>query len=733
MDSTTYTAPDTKTDQEPASPPPTPAKRRRPGRRKKIIKNSIATVIALAVVGAIVWFSYKVFFSEAPEYYLTGAIEVWPEIKNEVTGWGYLNPAESETVNITQPGNVLESYAWQGMMVREGDILAVIDSSAIDKKIEEYNKQIATLESEINDVNTQIEKEYEKLAKANAEQIAMRNAARMYAPFAGTVIGVPDLTLGEIVYKGTPVGRLRDDSQMKLTLYFSYGYENDIYIGQSCDVSIPSAMANIKGKVSAIEKVRRVGSDGSVTFLVEVIMDNPGSLASGSLATATLTTESGEMILPAETDRETDPDAGVLKCIREVVLTAESQGPLKELNVKNYYSYNEGDLLLVLDFEADTTIEEGYLSAIEGLQNGIVAKEEQITAILESIDYEKEKMAELTVTAPISGTITFTNLEPGMKITETAFATVNIAQLTTLMMEAWIGQNDVHNFSVGMEVDVLVWTQNGETPVKGSVTSIDTSAKQESSWAQYPVKISVDNSMGTVMDGSSASFSAKLGYSENAIVIPIQAVKNIGKGEYVFLKPKDGKAPENAVELEDDRVPPDFYVIPVKCGITNGRYIEITEGLLHEWEGWEVFTQKTDIAPSPSPSSNYEGDNEDPNYVAGYDDGYEAGLEAGQSDTGNTEGDLGGDDSGIDYYPEGDDGGFIIDGEGIIIDGDLTEGGIDALPEGEVGSDIEGSGEGNGENGYDDSSEDNDSAAPEANVTLPEAEDSVVVMPGVMR
>ncbi|MDR0325134.1 MAG: HlyD family efflux transporter periplasmic adaptor subunit [Oscillospiraceae bacterium] len=672
MDNSTYTVPQENPQtegaiQQPQSPPAPPAKRRRPGRRKKIIKNIIAAVITLGVIGVLVWFTYSVFYSEPEEYYLTGAIEVWPEIKNEVTGWGWLRPAESKTVSITQQGNVLECYAFQGMMVNEGDVLAVIDSSVIDKAIEGYNKDIGEQEKEIDRLQIQIDKTNEQIQEVNADQIAMSRAARLNAPFAGRAVDVPKLTIGEQIKKGTPLGRLIDDSKMTLTLYFSYGYENDIYIGQSAEVSIPGAMATVSGRVSNIEKIRRIGADGSVSFEVEVTMNNPGSLVSGMVATASMRTASNEIILPAEPSEPYKLDS-----FREIVLTAESEGPLKEFNLRDHYTVNEGDLLMLLEFIPDTSKVDGYMQAIEGYREGIEKAETNISDILEKIDLELERIDSLTIRAPISGTITFTNLEWGMKITETAAGTVNIAQLGTLTMEAGISQSEIHIFSVGMDVDVQVWTQYGETWIKGSITHIDTSAKQENQWAQYPVIIAVDNTTGMLMDGSSANFSARLAYSENAIVVPIQAVKNIGRGEHVFLKPKDGKAPESAVDVGDE-VPPGFYAIPVKTGITNGRYIEITEGLLHEWEGWEVFTQKTDIAPSPSPSSHYEGENDDPNYIEGYDDGYgtgyDEGLEAGRAEaSGGGEDFWPGDGSEV-FWPEGgredvwpDDGGFVEDG-----------------------------------------------------------------------
>lgn len=705
-------------------------KRRRPSRKKKVIKNILAAVISLAVIGGLVWFSYKVFFSEPPEYYLTGKIEIWPEIKNEVTGYGYLAPAKSETVNITQQGNVLESYAFQGMMVGEGDILAVIDSSVIDKTIEDKNKDIQAKEDEIEGIREQIADVREELAEKNADEIDMRNASRMYAPFAGQIIEAVKYTLGEEITKGTKLGRLVDNSQMRLTLYFSYGYENDIYVGQSCEVSVPAVMASISGKVTGIEKIRRIGADGAVTFEVEILMDNPGSLFGGMAATASLKAAGGESILPAE--------AGTLEYARELVLTAESEGPLKEYHIRDYYAYQQGDLLMAVDYKANTDLEKPYLDNIEVKEKNIANIEQQIETIREAIAEEMEKMEDLTVKAPISGTITFTNLEPGMKITETAFATVNIAQLQSLTMQAYIGQNDIHSFKVGMQVDVLVWTQNGETAVKGTITDIDTSAKQEGNWAQYPATITVDNSMGMIMDGSSGSFSAKLAYSENAIVVPIQAVKNPAKSDYVYLKPQDGKRPENAVDLSEGTVPEGFYAIPVKCGITNGRYIEIKEGLLREWEGWEIFTQKTDIKPSETPEPVYDGDNTDPNYVSGYNEGYAKAVEELGGDSGEDgSGDGMTDDGSVDGgYVDGGfvDGGMDIgmpggDEIGAIPEGSLEEGAAEAPVEG--GDSGEDSEEGIGEekSGTDDGeSSGTDSAGDSGGAVVEEG--SVVVVPG---
>jgi multidrug resistance efflux pump len=619
-----------------------PVKRRRPGRRKRIIKRILGTLAGLSIAAGMTWLTYIVFFAPEPEFFVTGRIEVWDgtdnrpaEIRNSISGFGFLAPEQSETVTIMGDGSVLESNVWYGMPVNEGDVLVVLDRSSIEKAVEDLQKRITAAEGdierhqeEIRKLRTQINAVRAQLNEANAEQIAMQRAARMTAPFSGMLFLEGDrLTIGDAIFRGQRLGKLVDDSRMKLTLYFSLAYANDIYIGQTCEISIPSVMSTVNGRVTHIERTRRVVE-------AEITMNNPGALESGMDATASMKTGNGEDILP------TGP--GTLAAYREQILTAESQGPLKINNLRNFHDVKAGDLLIELDFVPDTSIEEGFMVAIRNLEeqitaheNGIAGKEEEIEEILFDIGQEYLREEDLIIRSPLSGTVmNWPEIWPGMTLSPTSQPIpIVIAQTRVLTMRGEIYQSDIQKVQVGMNVsvDALIWGEM--TRISGTLTQIDRTASQGDgggmggTGAFFPVVISVDNSDGLLMEGTSANFSIDLDVSVNPIVVPIQAVHPFGRLDYVFLKPRDGVRPENAVDLPPTAVPPGFYAIPVRAGIQSARFIEIVEGLKPEWDNWEVFTHRSHVMPSPGPSFDFDPGTDDPDLLDWFDKGYQQGLD----------------------------------------------------------------------------------------------------------
>ncbi|MDR1692528.1 MAG: HlyD family efflux transporter periplasmic adaptor subunit [Oscillospiraceae bacterium] len=640
------------------------AKRRRPGRKKKILKNILAILISLSVIGALVYITYYAFYKPPETFYMTQRIEIWEyPITRSVYGYGMLSPVLSETVTLTETGVVQEANVFYNQQVNEGDVLVTLDTSAIDKAVAEHqktidghNKSIADREAMIVKAEEAIVKLYEDLAKANAEQIALAEAARLYAPFDGQIVDAERLVVGTDIPYGMNLGRLIDDSRMTLTLYFSYGYENDIRLGQTCEVSVPSVMSTLTGTVTGIEKVRRVGADGSVSFEVTVTVDNPGALTRESPATATLKTAGGEDILPV--------GPGTLECAREEILVVESQGPLKVNNMRNFYDVKEGDLLVELDFQPDTTIEDVFMSQIEGQQETIAGHQEaiegyraQIIGVEDLIALEYERMENLTLLAPISGTITsYVELFPGTSVGGTGSQpiSITIAQTNTVILEGELYQSDVTKVSVGMPVEI---NYNG-MPYTGILTEIKQNPNQQQNpgmGAYFPITISLDNADGGLMVGSGASFDLILETSiDTPIIVPIQAVKGNQQGEFIYLKPRDGLRPETAVDIEPAGVVPEgFYAIPVECGIQDTRYIEIVSGILPEWKGWEVFTQETDTLPSPLPSYDFGVEISDPDMRVKFDEGYAKGYEDGLNASPSP---VEGEDPGMEF-PGGDFGG----------------------------------------------------------------------------
>ncbi|MCL2004039.1 MAG: HlyD family efflux transporter periplasmic adaptor subunit [Oscillospiraceae bacterium] len=718
--------------------PPMPVKRRRPGRRKRILKRILGTLIGLGIAGGMTWLTYIVFFAPTPEFPLTGRIEVWDgsdskpaDIKTTITGYGFLMPEQSETIFVPNPdrpveGAVLQSNVWYGMPVMEGDVLVVLDSSSIDKAVEEFQKQIDTVENDISKiedniskvsgdiakVHADIDKAYDAWRADNAEQLALQQSSRLHAPFSGRFErneSLPPLMLGSNISEGSYIGRLIDDSRMVLTLFFSHIYSDDIAMGQSCEVSVPSAMTTVSGLVTGIERIRRLGSD---TLEVEITVVNPGVLTSGTTATASMQTADGEPILPVA--------AGALQSFREVELSVRASGRLALLNLRNYNEYSQDDLLLEVDFVPDTRGDEtlkqtlenlenqiaGYREQISGFQDQIGDKRREILELLEDIDNEYLKMDNLIIRSPISGTVmNWVDLWPGMTLSPNNPVEINIAQMETLTMRGEIYQSDIQKVQVGMDVSVEAYVWGDWTAIPGTLTHIDRNATQQGGGAYFPVTISVDNSMGQLMEGTGANFNIVLEISVNPIVVPNDAVKPVGRNTYVFVKPPDGNAPDNAVELQEGVVPHGFFAVRVECGIQSARYIEITEGLRPEWDNWEVYTRMTTVMPSPAPSFDFDPGTDDPDLLDWYDKGYQKGLEDAANTSPEPEDPF--DpwapaapwDPGVDIWPEGedwtvddgwpgDDGwtgddGWAVD-DAQIIDGGMAIIGGDSVSDGDV-------------------------------------------------
>ena len=78
---------------------------------------------------------------------------------------------------------------------------------------------------------------------------------------------------------------LVDDSAMKATLYFSYSYEDEMYVGMPVTLSVPDQMLTLDGTVTDIRYVDYTTTEGMKCFAVTVEAENPGSLTEGVTAT----------------------------------------------------------------------------------------------------------------------------------------------------------------------------------------------------------------------------------------------------------------------------------------------------------------------------------------------------------------------------------------------------------------------------------------------------------------
>ena len=550
--------------QEPPQRNKNAAKRKK---RKKVIKLVVGLTVLVLVVGGIAGGMYWLFTREKPVHYVTEHI-YRGMLETAVQGWGVLRPEESAEIVVLHRGKVLESFCAMGDMVMEGDLLFIMDSDDIDKEIEDHYERIAEVEKKIDKINSELN----VLLGDEAERRANLTVS---TPFKGHLIEASSMKVGDYVTTGEKVGLLVDDATLTLSLYFSYAYEHSIRTGQTAEISIPGVMSVITGHVSKINLVRRMSPEGAALFEAVISLENPGALTAGMDASAVIRAES-EDIYPSI--------SGQLDYSRAETLIIKAPGRLTYANVIDYMDYAAGETLCRIEYKEDNAQVDTMRQQIEVYRQDIEDIEEEIKLSIKGYD-------DLSVTAPMSGTVLHNNLVPGESVEPGLVIT--IAKLNKMMVDAQVDERQVSQVRPGMPVEVSTWVMDGQIMLFGVVKSVNLMPNDNSMMGgmggavtYYPAVFEIENYSGMLMTGQYMDYRLVVEQRFDILVAPVIAVKNTEQGTCVFVRSEE--RPTNAIDLDDGIVPPGFFAVPVECGIGNENGIEIMSGVE---EGAEVFTQ----------------------------------------------------------------------------------------------------------------------------------------------
>lgn len=533
---------------------PVKKKKKANKRRKKIIRRIITFLIILAILGGIAY-GLSVLLADKPtsqealtEFTYLGSIQ------SSVTGSGVTNAADTAVVASKVSGLVNEVYVNTGDYVFEGTPLFSIDTAIADAEIQAAEEKLADLQEALGAL-------YDKLSEIYASQAKLT----ISAPFSGKLMDV-QLEKGNYVSGGTVIGTLVNDSKMRLTQYFSYAYENQIKPGMTAQVSIPSSMSVINGVVESVSMVQRISPEGSMLFEAVVVLDNPGTLTEGTLASVVIIADDGGEIYSYET--------GGMEFFEKRAITAEVSGTCETLNMRSYYTVSAGDILAVLSSET-------YVEEIRSMEKQIATAQEGVNTQLEVV-IEKEKALEnYNATAPISGTVMSNTFFVGTEVTAGS-ASISISDTSSMYVEMRIDEMDIGKVEVGMMVELNQW---GDMTWYGTITQISLEGKYENGVSYFPATVMLYND-GSLMSGMYLNYNLVTSVADEAVIAPVQAVKYTEYGTCLFIRSET--QPENAIlDLGEDVVPAGFYAVPVEIGLSDDYGAQITGGVD---SGVEVFT-----------------------------------------------------------------------------------------------------------------------------------------------
>ena len=547
----------------PAAPKP-PVKRPAGKGRRKIIKRLIALGVAAVIFGGGGFALYR--FLTATDDTVG---EIFPAtaqigtIQSKVSGQGSARAKEQAAITLTQSGTVQEVFVTGGQTVMAGDPLYTIHSQAAE------------------DAVTDAQKKVDDLNKDMAELLEQANNLTVTAPFAGKLQDVVEFQPDQNVSSGTKVATLVNDRQLKLSLYFSYAYESDIYVGQRVDVSVPAVMKSYAGRVEKINKVSFISPEGAVHFEVVIVFDNPGTLTEKMDASAVLTDGEGGEIYPYQN--------GQTQFYETRTIEAKASGPVVgQGNLLNYANVSAGEALLYL---GSSTID-----------SDIRAKQEEINKAAEDLAKAMEALSDFNAVAPIDGTVTSCNLTEGQEV-KSGDTVVMISNNVTMLVTITVDDRNIAFIKPGSFVDLSDWNGN---VYQGEVTSIDMAGAESSQgMTNYPVTLTVDNWDGSLMDGAYLQYSFVTSESEACVMVPTACVqyfsmKETGERVSVVFVQMD-QAPEELPDLEYPTFEPGqkrtfptqeegYYPVVVETGIADTQNVEIISGVN---EGDTVFYNYT--------------------------------------------------------------------------------------------------------------------------------------------
>jgi len=215
-----------------------------------------------------------------------------------------------------------------------------------------------------------------------------------------------------------------------------------------------------------------------------------------------------------------------------------------------------------------------------------------------------QDLSKTTIKAPMDGIVTKLNSQLGEKVvgTQTMSGTVimTVSDLNVMNAEIQVSETDITQVKFGDTTDVTV-DAFPDRIVKGYVYEISNSATTKGIGTQeqiinFTVKVRIINSDIQLKPGMSCNADIKVNSKSNVVAVPIQSItaredftKTVGNNDDNVKRnseenSKKKEKPKEIVFVTQDGNPVKVKSVTVKTGISDDKYIEVTEGLNPDME-----------------------------------------------------------------------------------------------------------------------------------------------------
>jgi HlyD family secretion protein len=177
----------------------------------------------------------------------------------------------------------------------------------------------------------------------------------------------------------------------------------------------------------------------------------------------------------------------------------------------------------------------------------------------------QEVVSATTIIAPMGGTVTSVSAQAGENVAQNSTIIV-LADLSHPLLEIFVDETDMDQIAVGYEVEVVFDALPDET-FKGHVVQIDPALVSKANVSVIRAIVSLDSGSYSKPQELSSGLSATVdvigGRATNAILVPVEALREIDKGQYAVFVVENGEP----------------KLVMVEVGLMDSTYAECKSGL----------------------------------------------------------------------------------------------------------------------------------------------------------
>lgn len=204
------------------------------------------------------------------------------------------------------------------------------------------------------------------------------------------------------------------------------------------------------------------------------------------------------------------------------------------------------------------------VKAISAAEAAVVSARAAVNTAQTQVDQAKKALSDTVITAPISGYIAERTADPGEFVTPNAPNTkvATIVRTSTLRLKIDVPERSIGTVKAGQSISMQT-SAYPDRNFAGRVVRVSPTLNAQA--RTLTVEAEVPNTEGLLKPGQFAVVRITQSEPENAVMIPVAAVKTEGDINKVFII-KDGAAREQIVQLGllEDRM------IQVKTGVSEG-------------------------------------------------------------------------------------------------------------------------------------------------------------------